>query len=136
MREFKDAILRAVEENQVVLVAGSTGCGKTTQVPQYVLDDAWAQGRGASIVCTQPRRISAMTVSERIANERGESVGQSTVGYQIRLENRVSRIVRCCFARRASCCVDSRAKRQTSCANRSHTSSSMNYTRGICLRTF
>ena len=90
VREFKDAILRAVEENQVVLVAGSTGCGKTTQVPQYVLDDAWAQGRGASIVCTQPRRISAMTVSERIANERGESVGQSTVGYQIRLENRVS----------------------------------------------
>jgi ATP-dependent RNA helicase DHX36 len=90
VREFKDAILNAVRANQVVLVAGSTGCGKTTQVPQYVLDDAWANGRGASIVCTQPRRISAMTVSERIANERGESIGQSTVGYQIRLESRVS----------------------------------------------
>jgi ATP-dependent RNA helicase DHX36 len=88
--EFKDAIIEAVANNQIVLVAGSTGCGKTTQVPQYVLDDAWARGQGAAIVCTQPRRISAMTVSERIANERGESIGQSTVGYQIRLESKVS----------------------------------------------
>ena len=88
--EFKDAIIEAVANNQIVLVAGSTGCGKTTQVPQYVLDDAWARGQGAAIVCTQPRRISAMTVSERIANERGEAIGQSTVGYQIRLESKVS----------------------------------------------
>jgi len=90
VREFRDAILGAIANHQVVLVAGSTGCGKTTQVPQYVLDDAWSRGEGAAIVCTQPRRISAMTVSERIANERGESIGQSTVGYQIRLESKVS----------------------------------------------
>lgn len=88
--KFRDDILNAVRNHQVTLVAGSTGCGKTTQVPQYLLDDAWASGSGAAIVCTQPRRISAMTVSERIANERGESIGQSTVGYQIRLESRVA----------------------------------------------
>ena len=88
--KYRDEILEAVRNHQVTLVAGSTGCGKTTQVPQYILDDAWARGGGAAMVCTQPRRISAMTVSERIANERGESIGQSTVGYQIRLESRVS----------------------------------------------
>ena len=44
--EFKPAILEAVEHSQVVLVAGATGCGKTTQVPQYLIDDAWARGVG------------------------------------------------------------------------------------------
>ena len=86
--EFKRSILDAVETNQVVLIAGATGCGKTTQVPQYLIDDAWAKGRGAAIMCTQPRRISAVTVSERVATERGEHIGQGTVGYQIRLENK------------------------------------------------
>ena len=84
----KRSILDAVETNQVVLIAGATGCGKTTQVPQYLIDDAWAKGRGAAIMCTQPRRISAVTVSERVATERGEHIGQGTVGYQIRLENK------------------------------------------------
>ena len=88
MDEFKRSILDAVETNQVVLIAGATGCGKTTQVPQYLIDDAWAKGRGAAIMCTQPRRISAVTVSERVATERGEHIGQGTVGYQIRLENK------------------------------------------------
>ena len=88
--EFKPAILEAVKHSQVVLVAGATGCGKTTQVPQYLIDDAWANGKGAAIMCTQPRRISAVTVSERVANERGEQIGAGSVGYQIRLETKSS----------------------------------------------
>ncbi|CAI5509565.1 unnamed protein product [Closterium sp. Naga37s-1] len=56
-----------------------TGCGKTTQLPQYLLEDAVESGQGAqsSIICTQPRRISAVAVAERVAAERGESIGQS-----------------------------------------------------------
>ncbi|XP_065358761.1 ATP-dependent DNA/RNA helicase DHX36 [Calliphora vicina] len=88
----KDDILKAIEENQIVLVVGSTGCGKTTQVPQILLDEFTNRGRGAEcrIVCTQPRRISAISVAERVAYERDESLG-SSVGYQIRLENRLPR---------------------------------------------
>lgn len=73
-----------VREHQVVLVSGETGCGKTTQVPQFLLDDP-SIGPAASIVCTQPRRISAMSVAERIAAERGEEVGH-TVGYAVRAD--------------------------------------------------
>ncbi|XP_060186851.1 DExH-box ATP-dependent RNA helicase DExH6 [Lycium barbarum] len=87
---FKDVITSTVESNQVVLISGETGCGKTTQVPQYILDHMWGKGETCKIVCTQPRRISATSVSERISAERGESVGD-TVGYKIRLESRGGR---------------------------------------------
>ena len=74
---YRTPLLEALRTggNRVVLVAGATGCGKTTQVPQYVLEDAWSRGERCRIVCTQPRRISAMTVAERIASERGEKLG-------------------------------------------------------------
>jgi ATP-dependent RNA helicase DHX36 len=54
---------------QVVVISGETGCGKTTQVPQFILDDAIRDGRGGQVnmVCTQPRRISAIGVAERVA---------------------------------------------------------------------
>ncbi|GAV67332.1 dsrm domain-containing protein/DEAD domain-containing protein/Helicase_C domain-containing protein/HA2 domain-containing protein/OB_NTP_bind domain-containing protein [Cephalotus follicularis] len=83
----KDALLKAVSENQVVVISGETGCGKTTQLPQYILETEIEAARGAtcSIICTQPRRISAMSVSERVAAERGEKLGES-VGYKVRLE--------------------------------------------------
>lgn len=70
---------------------GDTGCGKTTQVPQLVLDDMIMRGHGAeaNMIVTQPRRISAIGVSERIASERAERVGD-TAGYSIRLENKRS----------------------------------------------
>lgn len=55
-------------------MSGETGCGKSTQVPQFLLDDP-GMGPGCKIVCTQPRRISAIAVAERIAEERGESIG-------------------------------------------------------------
>ncbi|KAM3874374.1 LOW QUALITY PROTEIN: 3'-5' RNA helicase YTHDC2-like [Diretmus argenteus] len=73
----------------VVLVVGETGSGKTTQIPQFLLDDCSRTGTPCRIFCTQPRRLAAISIAERVAAERGESVGQ-TVGYQIRLESRVS----------------------------------------------
>ena len=88
--QFKQELLSATEQHQVVLVAGATGCGKTTQVPQYLIDHNWSLGKGAAVMCPQPRRISAITVSERIAAERGEQIGQATVGYQIRLESKAA----------------------------------------------
>ena len=84
---FREEIVDAIRSNQVILIAGETGCGKTTQVPQYLLEDAWYRGKGCRIVCTQPRRISAMSVGERVAAERGESIGDN-VGYTIRLESK------------------------------------------------
>jgi len=84
----KDEICKLIEDNQVVLIQGETGCGKTTQVPQYILEMAWrlkAENRRAvRIVVTQPRRIAAITVSKRIAEELGEKIGEGVVGYKIR----------------------------------------------------
>ncbi|XP_037783105.1 ATP-dependent DNA/RNA helicase DHX36-like isoform X1 [Penaeus monodon] len=85
--KMRDEIVDTVRDNQVVVISGETGCGKTTQVAQFLLEDAVADGQGStcSIVCTQPRRISAISVAQRVADERGENLGKS-VGYQIRLE--------------------------------------------------
>ena len=57
------------------------------QVPQMILDDCCARNQQCRILCTQPRRIAALSVAERVAAERGERIGQ-TVGYQIRLESK------------------------------------------------
>uniref|UniRef100_A0A8C4QJA6 Putative ATP-dependent RNA helicase DHX57 n=1 Tax=Eptatretus burgeri TaxID=7764 RepID=A0A8C4QJA6_EPTBU len=93
-----ERILELLRVNQVVLVSGTTGCGKTTQVPQFILDEH-LNGRAeevCNIVCTQPRRISAISVAERVAHERVESLGVA-VGYQIRLENVQSTSTRLLF---------------------------------------
>ena len=84
----REVLLQEVAANSVTLVCGATGSGKTTQVPQYLLDSAVAAGRGGhcAILCTQPRRVSAVTVSERVAVERGERPGVST-GYAVRFES-------------------------------------------------
>ncbi|XP_017788044.1 PREDICTED: ATP-dependent RNA helicase DHX36-like [Habropoda laboriosa] len=85
--EKRSEILELLEENQVVVISGETGCGKTTQVAQFILDDQIEQGNGSTtrIICTQPRRISAISVAERVAAERVEKLGKS-VGFEIRLE--------------------------------------------------
>lgn len=64
---------------QIIVISGETGCGKTTQLPQYVLESEIESGRGAfcNIICTQPRRISAMAVAERVSTERGDNLGES-----------------------------------------------------------
>lgn len=63
----------------MIIISGETGCGKTTQLPQYILESEIESGRGAfcNIICTQPRRISAMAVAERVSAERGEPLGES-----------------------------------------------------------
>ncbi|XP_030482340.2 DExH-box ATP-dependent RNA helicase DExH1 isoform X2 [Cannabis sativa] len=96
--KMKSQFLKAVAENQVLVVSGETGCGKTTQLPQFILEEEISCLRGAdcNIVCTQPRRISAISVSARISSERGESLGES-VGYQIRLESKRSSQTRLLF---------------------------------------
>nr|XP_043640273.1 DExH-box ATP-dependent RNA helicase DExH3 [Erigeron canadensis] len=83
----KERLLQAIAQNQVIIISGETGCGKTTQLPQYILESEIESGRGAfcNILCTQPRRISAMAVAERVSTERGEPLGES-VGYKVRLE--------------------------------------------------
>lgn len=83
------AVCTMVKEHQVVLVSGETGCGKTTQVPQFLLDDPEI-GPRCKIIVTQPRRLSAMAVASRIAVEREEKLG-GVVGYNIRLEKECSR---------------------------------------------
>ncbi|CAH2049582.1 unnamed protein product, partial [Iphiclides podalirius] len=87
--EQRQELLNAIAHNQVIIVAGATGCGKTTQLPQLVLDWCQEHKQPARLYCTQPRRISAVSVAERVAYERMEKIGQS-IGYQIRLESRVS----------------------------------------------
>lgn len=75
----KERLLQAIAQNQVIIISGETGCGKTTQLPQYILESEIESGRGAfcNILCTQPRRISAMAVAERVSSERGEPLGES-----------------------------------------------------------
>uniref|UniRef100_A0AAR2LMR3 RNA helicase n=1 Tax=Pygocentrus nattereri TaxID=42514 RepID=A0AAR2LMR3_PYGNA len=80
--ERHEEVVATIKENQVVLVVGETGSGKTTQIPQFLLDDCCKKGIPCRIFCTQPRRLAAIAVAERVATERGESVGQ-TIGYQI-----------------------------------------------------
>ncbi|XP_025661992.1 DExH-box ATP-dependent RNA helicase DExH1 isoform X4 [Arachis hypogaea] len=96
--KMKSEFLKAVQENQVLVVSGETGCGKTTQLPQFILEEEIGSLRGAdcNIICTQPRRISAISVSARISAERGENLGE-TVGYQIRLETKRSAETRLLF---------------------------------------
>ena len=74
--EKRDAILKLIEENRVVVLSGDTGCGKSTQMPQYLLDSFALQGRGAecNIIVTQPRRLAALSLAQTVAKNRGEKV--------------------------------------------------------------
>lgn len=81
-------LLETIDKNDVTICMAATGSGKTTQVPQLILDQWIDQGQGAkcNVICTQPRRIAAISVAERVAAERGEIPGRGTVGYQVRFE--------------------------------------------------
>ncbi|KAJ7074423.1 P-loop containing nucleoside triphosphate hydrolase protein [Mycena amicta] len=70
----RDKLLYAVEKHGVVILVGQTGCGKTTQLPQYLMEAGWAQN-GNVIACTQPRRVAATSVASRVANEVGSILG-------------------------------------------------------------
>mgnify|MGYP002754070158 CR=1 FL=1 len=87
--ERREDIMNAIRDNQVVIIAGETGSGKTTQIPKICLD--LGRGVNAMIGHTQPRRIAARSVAERIAQELGTKVSkESIVGYQVRFTDEVS----------------------------------------------
>jgi len=87
MNQYKQKVLDMVSSHTYSIVIGATGSGKTTQVPQILLDEAISNGDGGScnVVCTQPRRIAATSVARRVADERGERL-QGTVGYHVRFD--------------------------------------------------
>ena len=82
-----ESIVEAIRDNQVVIVAGETGSGKSTQLPKLCLDAG--RGQRGLIGCTQPRRIAARSVARRVAEELGTELGQA-VGFQVRFTDRVS----------------------------------------------
>ncbi|XP_022087054.1 ATP-dependent RNA helicase DHX29-like isoform X2 [Acanthaster planci] len=91
--QHRDAILSHVKSSPVVIVAGETGSGKSTQVPQFLLEHLVMSGKTghANIVCTQPRRISATSLARRVSQEmaeKGPGSKDSLCGYQIRMESK------------------------------------------------
>jgi ATP-dependent helicase HrpA len=85
--DHADDIIEAIQKNQVIVVAGETGSGKSTQLPKLCL--AAGRGRRGLIGCTQPRRIAARSVAKRVAEELGTELGQM-VGFQVRFSDRTS----------------------------------------------
>ncbi|XP_029380368.1 ATP-dependent RNA helicase DHX30 isoform X1 [Echeneis naucrates] len=85
----RQKVISAVQSSRVVVVAGETGCGKTTRIPRFLLEECVRGGEGAecNVLVTQPRRISAVSVAHRVAQELGPALKHS-VGYQVRLESR------------------------------------------------
>ena len=99
--QMEESLRETMLGSQTALVCGETGSGKSTQVPQMLLEHALASGRGgeAFVICTQPRRIAATSLARRVAAERGERVGErgGLVGYQVRLEAKRSDTTRLLF---------------------------------------
>ncbi|KAK1836245.1 putative ATP-dependent RNA helicase ucp12 [Podospora conica] len=96
--QLRHMIVQTVLDNQVTIISGETGSGKSTQSVQFILDDLYNRGLGlgANIVVTQPRRISALGLADRVSDERCSPVGQE-VGYTIRGESKTSRNTRITF---------------------------------------
>lgn len=82
---FKNELIEAIKEHQVLIIEGETGSGKTTQIPQY-LHEAGYTKNNKKVGCTQPRRVAAMSVAARVAEEMGIKLGNE-VGYSIRFED-------------------------------------------------
>lgn len=84
----RDELLQLIQENSIVVVVGETGSGKTTQLTQYLYEEGYADD--GCIACTQPRRVAAISVAQRVAHEMGVELGKE-VGYSIRFEDNTSR---------------------------------------------
>lgn len=93
MSQYKSKVLELIAHNAYSIIIGATGSGKTTQVPQILLEDAIANGTGGAcnVICTQPRRIAATSVARRVAEERAESLQQS-VGYHVRFDSKLPQL--------------------------------------------
>lgn len=100
---FREPILATIDKHQVTIICGETGCGKSTQIPSYLLEHELSQGKSCKIFCTEPRRISAISLAQRVSEELGEGAKdlgtfRSLVGYAIRLETKTSAQTRLVFA--------------------------------------
>lgn len=82
--EHRQRVISAVRASRVVVIAGETGCGKTTRIPRFLLEESVRDGAGAdcNVLVTQPRRISAVSVAHRVAHEMGPAL-KHHVGYQV-----------------------------------------------------
>jgi ATP-dependent RNA helicase YTHDC2 len=87
--KHRSEVLSLIQNNQIVIVESTTGSGKSTQIPQYILENAAESGQKCRTIVAEPRRICAVSLAERVSYERDEPLG-STVGYQIRLESKVA----------------------------------------------
>lgn len=89
-------ILQTIQQNPVVVLQGATGCGKSTQVPQMILADAYAKHEYCNIMVTQPRRIAAYSLAQRVCSERKLEVGK-LIGYQVGLNVKTDEDTRLTF---------------------------------------
>jgi ATP-dependent RNA helicase DHX29 len=101
--QYKAEILETIQKSQLTIVCGETGCGKSTQLPSFLLEDALLHGVVPKIYCTEPRRISAISLAQRVSEELGEptsaiGTASSLVGYAIRLESQFSENTRLIYA--------------------------------------
>lgn len=85
INNMEQRICEMVSSEQIIIIQGPTGCGKSTQVPQYLLNMCKKNGQYCKIAVTQPRRIAAITVAKRVSEERGWPLG-TVVGYKVGLE--------------------------------------------------
>lgn len=85
---YRNEFIAALEQHQILIIVGETGSGKTTQLPQYLHEAGYTKD-GLKVGCTQPRRVAAMSVAARVADEMGVKVGNE-VGYSIRFEDNTS----------------------------------------------
>jgi pre-mRNA-splicing factor ATP-dependent RNA helicase DHX16 len=82
--KYRDELIQAVEDHQVLIVVAETGSGKTTQIPQYLHEAGYT--KKGKVGCTQPRRVAAMSVAARVSQEMDVKLGNE-VGYSIRFED-------------------------------------------------
>jgi ATP-dependent RNA helicase DHX29 len=116
---FRNEIVQILETSQVLVLSGETGwlvlsensdvsmtdlfhSGKSTQVPAFILEDQLSRGKACKVYCAEPRRISAISLAQRVSQELGDSPGAvgtpaSLVGYSVRLENNISRNTRLAY---------------------------------------
>eukprot|EP00667_Euglena_gracilis_P000506 EG_transcript_505 len=96
IRRHREEILAALAQHRVVILDGPTGSGKSTQVPQYILDSGLLTPQNPVVIVTQPRRLAAVSLAQRVAQERGQAVGEE-VGYQVRFAGAMGRDTRLVF---------------------------------------